>query len=305
MTASRLRLAAPLAALVAVSALVRTIVAWQRATPTFVDEYTYSSLSRSLATSGHALIRGVPAHFLPLLQPLVTAPAWLAGHVETSYRIAQAIDATAMSLAAVPVYLLARRLGLGTRSALAAAALAIATPSMLFSSLLISEPVAYPLALAAIAAGVAALDRPSPRSYATFVALVALATFARIQFAILLPCFFAAFVLLAAGERRLRSLPRSQWRLFGAFVLAAAVLLAVGPARNTGYYPSFLYIHGVHPGRALAIAGANALTLVYASGFVLVPGAVLGLVLAIARPRLGAERAFAVLCVVVTGGLLA
>ena len=49
------------------------------------------------------------------------------------FRTAQAIDAIAMSLAAVPVYMLARRVGLSSRLALAAAALSVTVPSFLYS----------------------------------------------------------------------------------------------------------------------------------------------------------------------------
>jgi hypothetical protein len=67
-----------IAALVALSTLVRALVALRRETPMyFPDEYMYSELGRSLAATGHPLIRGTPADFPALLQPLVTAPVWL------------------------------------------------------------------------------------------------------------------------------------------------------------------------------------------------------------------------------------
>ena len=48
-----------LAAIVGVSFVVRTALAWLRATPAlFPDEYIYASIGRSLAESGHPLIRG-------------------------------------------------------------------------------------------------------------------------------------------------------------------------------------------------------------------------------------------------------
>src|SRR5207247_1356994 len=82
----------------------------------------YSELSRSIASTGHPLVRGGASHFPALLQPLLTAPAWFADDVATAYRLAQAIDATVMALAAIPVYVLARRLALGHGWAPAAAA---------------------------------------------------------------------------------------------------------------------------------------------------------------------------------------
>ena len=63
----------------------------------FPDEYIYSSIGRSIAESGEPLIRGGSAHFPALLQPIVTAPAWLIGDVGISFRLVQAIGALAMS----------------------------------------------------------------------------------------------------------------------------------------------------------------------------------------------------------------
>ena len=74
-----------LAGLVVVSFAVRTALAWLRSVPAlFPDEYIYSSIGRSIAESGRPLIRGGSAHFPALLQPIVTAPAWLIGDVGTA-----------------------------------------------------------------------------------------------------------------------------------------------------------------------------------------------------------------------------
>ena len=94
---------APLTAIVLVSAVVRTFVAWSRATPAyFPDEYMYSEFGRSIAHGHLPAVRGVPAHFLPLLMPLITSPGWLLGNVEHGYRAVQAIEACFMSLARSP-----------------------------------------------------------------------------------------------------------------------------------------------------------------------------------------------------------
>src|SRR4051794_11366010 len=173
---------APLTALVAVSAIVRMLVAWQRATPAyFPDEYMYSEFGRSLAAGHLPLVRGQAAHFWPLLQPLVAAPAWLISNPDHAFRAVQAIDSIAMSLTAIPVYLLARRIGLTPRLALVGAALSLLLPSLLYSGFVLSEPIAYPIVFAAVAAAVHALDRPGARSYGLFLGLTVLAMFARVQ----------------------------------------------------------------------------------------------------------------------------
>ena len=193
--ASRIRLGvgALLAAIVSISFVARLAAAWLRPTPTyFPDEYLYTELGRSLAESGQPLVRGASASFPALLQPLLTAPAWLFGDVETSFRVIQAIGVLSMSLAAVPAYLLARRVGVGTRLALGVAAIAVAAPSLLYGSWILAEPFAYPLVLGAIAAGVAALERPRIRTQLAFVALAGLAIFCRAQFAVLPVAYLAA-----------------------------------------------------------------------------------------------------------------
>jgi hypothetical protein len=86
-------------------------------------------------------------------------------------------------------------------------------------------------------------------------------------------------------------------------VLATAALAAAGPARSTGYYPSFLHV-GIDLGNVVSTLGLNTLILAAGTGLVLLPGAILGTVSAIERPRLRAELAFALLTLAVTLALL-
>jgi hypothetical protein len=290
---------------VAVSSVVRIVAAWLRQTPAyFPDEYMYAEFSRSLAAGHMPAVRGVDAHFLPFLQPLLTAPAWLLPSVEAGFRAAQAIDAVAMSLAAVPVYLLARRVGLSSRLAIAAATLSLTLPSLLYSSFIMSEPFAYPIVLGVLAAAVHALDRPGWRSYVIFLALTGVAMFARMQFAVIIPCFVLALVIVVVRERRVREFVRSHRIHIALLLVVSAALFAVGPARNTGYYPSLGFIPGFNLSTAARILAADALVLVFACGFVIVPGAVLGVGLGILRPRGRAELAFAAMTLVFTIALL-
>lgn len=286
-----------LAALVTGSFAVRLVVGWLRAGPTFFpDEYVYAELARSLAESGQPLIRGASASFPSLLQPLLTAPAWLAGDVETSFRIVQTLGALFISLAAVPVFLLARRLDLGRGVSFALGALAVALPDMVYAGWVVSEPVAYPLALAAFAVGISALARPRPRLQLAFLLLAGLAAFARAQFVVLPVCFLAATLLLGLRERRVRGALREQALVLAAVVLPALGLLALGPGRALGFYEGVLDLD-LASAELAKWAGLDALLLVYASGAVLAPGALLGLWLAFHRPRSREELAFAALAV--------
>ena len=74
------------------------------------------------------------------------------------------------------------------------------------------------------------------------------------------------------------------------FAVPLIATLAVGPARVLAYYEGVIHV-GVDPLALLERTGMNLLVLLYASGFVLVPGAILGLVLVIARPRTRGELA--------------
>ena len=103
------------------------------------DEYIYASISRSLAEHGRPLIRSAPAHFPAVLEPLAAAPFWLFHDPALAYRLTQMENALAMSLAAIPVYLLSRRVGLGAGLALVAAALAVASPDLFFASFVLAD----------------------------------------------------------------------------------------------------------------------------------------------------------------------
>ena len=293
-----------LAGIVAASFVLRTAAGWLRATPVyFPDEYIYAELGRSIAETGLPLVREALTSFPALLQPIVTAPAWLVGDVETSYRLVQATGALCMSLAAVPVYFLGRRLGLGAGLALGLAAVTVAVPDLFYASWIIAEPVAYPLAVAAVATGSLALARPSPRWQLAFVACAGLATFARVQFVVLPVCFFAALVVLGLRERALRRAFREQLLPLALFLVPVVGLVPLGPSRALGYYEGILDFDL----SVLSVArwfGSDLMLLAYVSGWVLVPGAILGLVLAFWRPQSREELAFAALATMVSLAVL-
>ena len=293
-----------LGAVVAASFVARTLSGWLRASPVyFPDEYIYSELGRSIAEHGRPLVRGASAHFPALLQPLLTAPAWLFDDVETSYRLVQLMGALVMSLAAVPVFLLARRVGLGAWLALAAAALTVAVPDLLYASWILADPFAYPLALAALAAGVAALGRPSRRPQVAFVMLAGLATLARVQFVVLPLCFLVAAVAVGIRERRVRAALAEQRLVLALFALALVPVAIAGPSGLLGYYHGVLDLH-LNVLSTAKWAAADAMLVLYSCGWVLAPGAVIGLVLAVARPRSRHELALGCLALVFSAAVL-
>ena len=287
-----------LAVVVGASFLIRLAAALAHATPLyFPDEYIYGTIARSLAEHGRPLIRGGPAHFPAMLEPLAAAPFWLFHDPLLAYRLTQAENALAMSLAAVPVYLLTKRLGLGSGFSLVAGALAVASPDLFFVSFVLADPLAYPLALTALYAAVCALSRPTRANQLAFVGLTAATTLTRIQYA-LLPLVFAAGAL--AVERGRPRAVLSRFRLSWAIYCAPLVgLVALGPHRLLGYYNGIVDLH-VRPGSIVHWIATDSMLLVYCAGWVLVPGALLAFALALWRPRSREEAAFAG----VTAGLL-
>ena len=282
-----------LAALVVLSSMLHVAAGWLRATPVyFSDEYMYAELGRSLTESGLPLVRGELAPFPALVYPLVTAPAWLLGDVELSYRAIQLFGAVAMSLACVPVFLLARRLGLGRGLALALAAFTVAVPDMVYAGWLLAETVAYPLALLAVTAAAAALAQPTRRNQLVFVALAAAATGTRAQFAVLFVVYPLAVAIQGLAERRVRAVVRDQSLSLVLLLAALALLLVLGPSRLLGMYGD-VFGADVSPLLLAERMGSNALVLAYASAWLLLPGAAIGFGLALTRPRSRLERAFA------------
>jgi Dolichyl-phosphate-mannose-protein mannosyltransferase len=260
----------------------------------FPDEYLYTAFARALAAGQSPNVRGTSANFPALLEPILAAPFHALFSPELAYRLTQAENALLMSLAAVPVFLLARRLSLSSRYALLCAVFAVAIPDLVFASYTLADPVAYPFAMGALAAGVAALDRPTRRTQLLFLALAVLATFARVQY-VVLP---AAFVVAAIVVDRRRVLKTQRLPLV-LMALPLVVAVALGPARVFGYYANVTNLHV--GGQLLHWAGIDLFLLAFSTGIVLVPGALV----ALARPRGRTETAFAALAAVFGAGLVA
>ena len=192
-----------LTGIVAVSAGLRYAFGrWMPAPWIMVDELVYSELAKSVAATGHFLIRDQSAGSYGFVYPLVIAPAWrIFGSVPDAYSAAKAINAVVMSLAAVPAYFLARRV-LSQWLALGAALLAVAVPSMVYTGTLMTENAFYPIFLTAALALVLMLERPTWQRQLLVlgIALVAFAT--RAQAVALFPAILTAPLLL--GRRGLR-----------------------------------------------------------------------------------------------------
>src|SRR5262249_43071480 len=165
------------------------------------------------------------------------------------------------------------------------AALAAPAPPMLFTGMLLSEPFAYPLALAVVAVALAVVEHATLRLQAALLVLGALASLTRLQLAVLPLCAVATVLVVAAREGRLRRyLP-----LVGVTALGLSRALAFTLVHRLGYS------HLAPKVPDARIAGLDVYVVLLATGVAIVPSALVGLALALVRPRTRAELAFGLL----------
>jgi hypothetical protein len=226
----RLRAVPPwawLTAIIVCSALLRIVLARRMVAPwIMVDELIYSELAKSFAHHGQFLVRDVASTGYGFVYPVLIAPAFrLFSSVPQAYTAAKAIDSVLMSLAAVPAYLLARRV-VRPSLALVAAALTVAVPSLIYTGTLMTENIFYPLFLTCALLLVLVLERPTPLRVLGLLALSFVAFLTRAQAVALVPAILTAPLLL----------PRARWRefrlLYGLILGAGALVLVYEVARG-------------------------------------------------------------------------
>jgi hypothetical protein len=262
----------PLALVVGIvvfSVLVRLAVAVLVPTPIiYPDEYLYTALSRSIAHGHFAEVRGAHVSLretTAYLAPLLTAPMWLLSSVGVAYRLAQALGTVTFALAAFPAYGLARRLGVSGRGSVAAALVTVALPAGVFTSMLLSEPYAYPLFLVATLAAVEAIAAPRfDRVLVTLVLGVVLCVAGGLQFLYFLPACVAAYLLAGASSIR-------GYLARGAIILAGAAYL-VHEVEVRGIVDLHYSL-----GTLASWFAVNLFVFALGAGWVLVPGGFVGL----------------------------
>jgi hypothetical protein len=235
---SPLRAGIALAALVGLSTTLRWWAAERIPTPWIApDEMLYGLLGRSLWEHGSLDLLGQPTRFFSLVSPALVGGPLRIGNLETGYDLLKGLQALAMSLAAVPVYLWGRAF-LTRFGALAAAALTVAIPGLVYSGLIMTEVAFYPILLLAAWAIARALVRGTVGSQLLALGAIALASLTRLQAAVLLPVFFTALsidLLLARDPRRARRF----WP-FAAGTVVLAVLWSAYRLRHGGPFSQVL-----------------------------------------------------------------
>jgi hypothetical protein len=196
-----------LGALVAVSTVVRFAFARHMVAPwIMIDEIVYSELAKSFAATGHFAVRDVPTGGYGVVYPVLISPAYaLFRSIPTAYSALKGINSLLMSLAAVPAYLLARRV-VSMWSALVVAVLTVAIPSTLYVGTVMTENAFYPIFLLAALALVVALEQRRLGPAILFLLALGLAYETRAQAVAILPAALTAPLVSAALARRPREI---------------------------------------------------------------------------------------------------
>jgi hypothetical protein len=246
------------------STALRVVSGVQTAAPwIFPDELIYSELGKSFAATGHFAVRGEPFSILSFgpLYPIVLSPIYrLAAGAPQAYELVKAFNAVLISTAAVPAYFIARRL-VGRQSGVIVAGLSVALPSVIYSTKVMTESLAYPLFLWALLAMFRVVERPTPSRQLMVCVVIGLAAVTRVQMIVLLPVLVASDFWIAALEARasgrrvaraLRNSLRALWLVIWVPIACIAGLVALqGPGAS---HASVLGTHSpsgnaIDPGR--------------------------------------------------------
>lgn len=260
----RAGLVVALPAIVGVSTLLHWL-AGRRLTGLWImpDEAIYAD--RALRFWRHLslpVLHGAGAGYSVLYPVLAAAPLG-AGSLAHGYATLKVVQAVVMSLAAVPVYAYGRRM-MPPAYALIAATLTVASPLLLYTGLLMTEVLYYPLAAFALLAIACAVETALLRDQAIAFVAIAACVLTRVQ-AIVFVAVFALAILVDAAFARDRARLRRFWPVWS-LLLVAAVVAAASPGvfgayagTISGSYPiggalRFVYYHLAYVAVMVSIA---------------------------------------------------
>ena len=192
------------------------------------DEHIYAQAGASLAGGDGLTIRGGEYGLGPVYPAILATALTVGGDRETGYHLYKAANGILFALAAIPIFLLARRL-LRPWWSVGVAAMSVAIPSSMYASVVMTESVSYLLYSVAVYAIVLALERPTVLRQVAVLATVAVAYATRAQFAVLFAAFVASlFVVwaLSPDRERPRAALRRLWPTLGALGLGGVAVLA-------------------------------------------------------------------------------
>lgn len=205
------------------------------------DEAIYAARAESLWHHGPApLLRGGGAGY-GLLFPLVAGLPLSLGSSVAGYDGLKLLQALVMSLSAVPVFFYGRRL-MPNAYALLAATLTVSSPLLLYSGLVMTEVLFYPVSALALFAVARAVETSTRRDQVVALILIGAATATRVQGVIFLGVFAGAVVidaLLGHQASRLRVF----WPVWF-LVAATGIAVAFDPGLLGAYSVT---LHGGYP----------------------------------------------------------
>jgi hypothetical protein len=197
------------------------------------DELLYAKLADHIADTGSPLpvLHGVHVGFLGVVYPILLAPFYGTLDPVAAFEAAHVVNAVLFASAAIPAYLLVRRLPLPSACGLAVGLLVVALPWAVNAAFVMSEAAAYPAFVWAVLACHAALTKPSPRRDALAVGALALAFFTRPQF-LFLAAVFPLAAVVADGPRRALDRHRPLAIAYAVGIVAVVPLAALGQAHR-------------------------------------------------------------------------
>lgn len=193
----------------------------------FSDELKWADLSRAIAHTGHAELRGRPASFSSLYAYYI-APSWWLGATGPGYAAAKYLNAVAVAASVFPAYALAR-LFVPRFAAILVGTAAAAIPAVAYSGALIPESLAYFWSALALCLLTRALITPTRRSVVLAVVALLVAPAVRSELLVLIPAALIAVAIVVATSPRARSvIDRWTWgeRFGAAFLVFGAVIAA-------------------------------------------------------------------------------
>ena len=218
------------------------------------DEAVYGERALDLWRSGAiALLHGQGAGY-GLLYPALAGAPLSVGRLAGGYASLKLLQALVMSLVAVPILFYGRRF-MRPGYALLAAALALASPLMLYSGLIMTEVMIYPVGALALLAIARAIESGTLRHQTIAFAAILAAVLTRVQSVVLIAIFASAIVVdrLLARERR----PLRRFWPVWVVLAAGAAVVAAAPGLFGAYAGT---LRGGYPVRSTVILIAEHLS---------------------------------------------
>ena len=233
---------AALAVVVALGTAVQVVRGAGTTLPVILgDELIYSGVAKSVGLDGALRFRGDLHLGHSVLHPVVLGPFFAAVDAVDALLAIKVVQALLMALAAVPAYLLARRVSSHGWS-LAVAAFTALAPWAGYATLLTTEALFFPVFVTLAWAVAGMLERPTRGRQAATLVLATAAALVKPQAFVLLPAIAAAIGLFVATSK-----PRPPLRRYGlvlgglgAMTAAAAVILLGSRNAPGGAYGALL-----------------------------------------------------------------